>query len=191
MNGQPSTNLPAYTPEDWYFRRGDGSLYSTARILTVSPDDADYVAWKGVDPARVPSLYPRDEAGVESPAELAKALAQFPGAFASLPDYVASLRYAAEVAGVEVAGMAIATDRESQNLINGAFNLVSAKPDMTIRFKVGGQSIRLGSAEVHIVAITVGEHVQACREREGAVLDAIEAGTVKTRAEAEAAFAAA
>jgi len=186
----PARPMATYIPADWYWKRSDGMYWSSARLTFVNAGDKDYRDWLEADLGRTPSAYPRDAAGAESVDALAEALAPYPDAFASLADYVSSLRYAAEVAGIEVGGMQIATDRESQGLINGAYNLVGAKPDMTIRFNVGGKSTRLDSAAVHIVAIAVGEHVQACREREGDVLDAIEAGTIKTRAEALAAFTA-
>lgn len=186
----PARPMATYTPADWYWKRSDGMFWSSARLTFVNAGDKDLRDWLAADQGRTPSAYPRDAAGVESVDALAEALAPYTDAFASLADYVSSLRFAAEVAGIEVGGMRISTDRESQGLINGAYNLVGAKPDMTIRFNVGGKSTRLDSAGVQIVAIAVGEHVQACRAREGDVLDAIDAGTVRTRAEALAAFTA-
>lgn len=62
-------------PGDWYWRKKDGSVYSSARDVEVSGDDELFRAW--LDGGGRPTPYPRDAAGNESWAELMKVLAPY------------------------------------------------------------------------------------------------------------------
>jgi|GEM_PF-5861419 len=63
-----------FNPNDWYWRRQDGSLYASARLADVDENDEAYIAWLAAEADRLPTPYPRDEAGDESDAELARVL---------------------------------------------------------------------------------------------------------------------
>lgn len=177
---------PRYEPADWYWRAGNGRLFSSARVALVENADPDFQAW--LAGGRAPTPWPRDAQGQETAGALQEVLEPH-GLFASLEAYAASVRYAHETGGIAVAGLPVATDRGSQALINGAFNLVSAKPETIVRFKAGGGFVSLDAAAVAIIATEVGEHVQRCFAREAEVVAAIAAGTIATKAEVDAAFA--
>lgn len=101
----------------------------------------------------------------------------------------ATLRWQREAGGVTVQGAVIDTSRESQALINGAFNLAKDDPDTIIRFKAAAGFVTLDAATMIAIGRAVAHHVQACFAQEGDVVDAIEAGTITTFAQIEAEFA--
>jgi hypothetical protein len=76
-------------------------------------------------------------------------------------------------------------------LINGAYNLVGAMPDQVIRFKSTAGWVNLDAAAMTTIAIAVGQHVQASFSLEAEIAAQIEAGTITTAEEVDAAFAAA
>lgn len=106
---------------------------------------------------------------------------------ADLAAYAAQRRWEVETGGVEVAGNTVATDRESQALINGAFNLVNAMPQ-PIQFKAAGGFVTLAPEDVVGIAIAVGQHVQACFAKEAEVLAGIDDGSISSVADVDAAF---
>lgn len=122
--------------------------------------------------------------------ELAQRAIDIAAAAIDLVAYAAEARWRREVDGVTVAGAAIATDRESQAMIAGAHAYVQANPAATIKWKAEGGFVTLDSTAVTAIALAVGAHVQACFAAEADVLAAIEAGTITTPAEIDAAFAA-
>ncbi|MFG1399817.1 hypothetical protein [Roseixanthobacter pseudopolyaromaticivorans] len=65
----------AYNPRDWYWKRLDETIYSSARQTYVAADDEAYLAW--VAAGGHATAYPEDEAGAESEAELAAVLAPY------------------------------------------------------------------------------------------------------------------
>lgn len=101
----------------------------------------------------------------------------------------AQVRYRKETAGIAIDGSVIATDRESQAMIHGAYNFVQANPAATVRYKAATGFVTFDKAAVETIALTVGAHVQACFAKEAEVIDAIETGAITTVAEVEAAFA--
>ena len=65
----------AYDPYNWYWRKTDGTIFSSALQGVVSDADPDYVAFlAGGDH---PTPYPKDTDGQESEAELAAVLAPY------------------------------------------------------------------------------------------------------------------
>lgn len=101
----------------------------------------------------------------------------------------ASLRWRKETGGITVGGSPIDTSRESQAMINGAYNLAMDDPDALIRFKSPAGFVTLDSATMIAIGREVGRHVQACFALEADVVDAIEAGAVTTAAQVDAGFA--
>lgn len=100
--------------------------------------------------------------------------------------YAAAKRYAVETGGIVLNGMSIMTDRASQSLITGAYNYVDANPDVTVQFKTSAGFVALTATEVKAVANAVASHVQASFAAEGAIDQAIIAGTINTTAEIDA-----
>lgn len=92
------------------------------------------------------------------------------------PDWaalIAARRYDAEVAGTVVGGMSIATDDRSKLLINGAALRANRSSDYVLRWKTSDGFVDLSAAQVLAVADAVSEHVQACFDREDALLGAV------------------
>jgi Domain of unknown function (DUF4376) len=106
-----------------------------------------------------------------------------------LKDYAGVVRKAKETGGITVAGAIISTDRESQAMINGAYNLAQVNPAVTFRFKAEGGFVVLDATAIATVAVAVGTHVQACFTKEADVDASIDGGTLTTRAGVDAAFA--
>lgn len=106
-----------------------------------------------------------------------------------LAAYAADARWRKETGGITVGGHQIDTSRESQGLINGAFNLAQDDPETVIMFKTAGGFVTLDAATVIAIGRAVGKHVQACFAREAEVLAAITASAVATTDEIDAAFA--
>jgi hypothetical protein len=97
------------------------------------------------------------------------------------PDWaalIAARRYDAEVAGTVVGGMPIATDDRSKLLINGAALRANRSSDYVLRWKTSDGFVDLTADQVLAVADAVSEHVQACFDREDALLAAVADGTI-------------
>ena len=106
-----------------------------------------------------------------------------------LQRYAALKRYEREVGGAAFAGTTVATDRESQAMISGAYNLVQRKPSAVVRFKTDGGFVTMDAQAIEALADVVGEHVQNCFAKEAEAHDAIEAGTATTLAAVDAIIA--
>ncbi len=101
--------------------------------------------------------------------------------------YAASRRYAVETGGLTVDGATIATDRDSQSLISGAYAYVQAASVTTVSFKSQSGWLTLTAEEIKTIALAVGNHVQACFAAERSVDDAIGSGSITTYAQIDAA----
>jgi hypothetical protein len=107
-----------------------------------------------------------------------------------LKAYAARRRFAVETGGILHNGASIATDRESQAMINGAFSLAQINPDISVQFKTGAGFVTLNAAAITALALAVAAHVQACFAKEQSVDDQITAGTMKLASEIDIAFTA-
>lgn len=127
--------------------------YSEGRLFVVGVDQASLDgALAGYDPAE---------------AERAKMAA-----------LIAERRYAAEVSGINLNGAPIDTSRDSQGLIAGAALAAVIDPQYSVRWKAAnGQFVELTGQQVIGVASSVRGHVQACFDREAALLAELDAGT--------------
>lgn len=94
--------------------------------------------------------------------------------------YAANKRWRIETGGITVAGMAVATDRESQGLINGAYTYARDTPGVQISFKSPSGFVTMESETAIMVGRAVAEHVQACFAAESAVSTAIATGSFTT-----------
>lgn len=96
---------------------------------------------------------------------------------AEMAQQIADRRWQAEVSGITVNGMAVATDRNSQSLITGAALAAMRDPAYVCRWKTATGFVELNAEQLTAVADTVRAHVQACFDREAELLEALEAGT--------------
>jgi len=107
---------------------------------------------------------------------------------ADLVAAAADARWRKEIAGIDVGGMSVATDRGSQAMIAGAHAYLSQSPESVIRFKDLAGFATLNAEAVKAVALAVGAHVQACFAIEAELFDAIGSGAITTVEEVNAAF---
>lgn len=128
---------------------------------------------------------PQDENDVPNQGEVEEGDARYQ-AFLSLvspqptlADAIAARRYQAEAAGISVGGMPVATDRDSQGLINGAALSAFMDDTYTCNWKTADGFVKLDAKTILAVARAVRNHVQACFDREGELVSAVQAGTYK------------
>jgi hypothetical protein len=95
---------------------------------------------------------------------------------AKIPARIADRRYKAETAGITVDGTFIDTGRDSQALITGA--AVSAMMDDTYvcNWKTPDGFVQLDAPTLKAICKAVRDHVQACFDREAALLALLEKG---------------
>lgn len=93
-----------------------------------------------------------------------------------LAEVVAAERFRREGTGVVVEGLAIETTRDSQALIASTGLSAVLDPDYRCNFKTADGFVEIGAAQIITIAKAVRAHVQACFDREFALLRAIEAG---------------
>lgn len=172
-----------YDPQDWYWIiAGDqDKVWSSAAAGYVDIDDAAYAAWleAGGGPTPIGSL-----------AELAEVLAaQYPSGM--LKTYAAAVRYAKEIAGCMVGGVEYPSDRETQAKLTSAALFAQVDNTQTFQWKLadGSFSEPLSAAEMIAVAAAVGGYVNVCFVEEAEVVAEIDAGTITTRGQVDAAFA--
>lgn len=90
---------------------------------------------------------------------------------------IAAQRYQAETAGITFSGMPLATDRDSQGLINGAALSAYTDPSYACRWKTSAGYVTLDAATLKAVAKAIRDHVQACFDREDELTKAVDDGT--------------
>lgn len=112
------------------------------------------------------------------------------GADFDLPAYAAHKRWEKEVGGIEVNGLTVATDDRSKTMISGARVAAMANPDFTTSWKgAGGEFVPLDANAVIAISDAVLAHVSNCFAAEAQVLADIEAGSITTIEQIDAAFA--
>lgn len=91
---------------------------------------------------------------------------------------IADRRYQAETSGTTIEGMPIDTGRDSQGLITGAALAAVLDADYVLRWKTLSGFVELTGAQIIAVASAIRAFVQACFDRESALLDAVVGGTI-------------
>ncbi|WP_257604456.1 DUF4376 domain-containing protein [Pseudomonas sp. UMAB-08] len=95
-----------------------------------------------------------------------------------LPILIADRRYTAETSGTTVEGMPIDTSRDSQSMLTGAALAASLDPGYSVQWKTTAGFVTLTSSQILGVASAVRAHVQACFNREAALLAAVADGSI-------------
>lgn len=181
-----------FNPQDWYWLADDARVYSSARQIIVDNTDADYVAWAAT---RAATPWPRDDAGDQTDDALQDVLAPY-NLFANLTYYSADARYRRENSGVTVASIGgtvpFASDVASRNAVDTAWGYMNAKGTTnSISWKMSdGSFITMSTAQVTTLMTDMSTFIQGCFECENANLAAISGGTITTREQIDAAFAA-
>lgn len=94
------------------------------------------------------------------------------------PALIAARRYQAEISGTTINDMPIDTGRDSQGLITGAAVQAIIDPNYSLHWKTSAGFVDLTAQQVLGVASAVRAFVQACFDRESALLDEVAAGTI-------------
>lgn len=178
------TTISQYDPTDWYWQiAGESGVFSSRARSFVEVTDTGYQAFlnRGDLPTAIAGM-----------AELKSVLqVQYPaGLPVDLPAYAAQKRWELETGGIEVSGMPVDTSRDSQALIHGAFSLAQTDASVSFRFKSGGAFIALDASQMIAIGEAVARHIQACFVWEASILDALNAETISSEADIDAAFAA-
>ena len=105
--------------------------------------------------------------------------------------YAADKRWQKETGGITVAGVSVATDDRSKQMIIGARLAANSDPNWTTQW-VGadGAIYPINAAAIIAISDTVQAHVNACFTTYALVKADIDSGTITTTAEIDAAFAA-
>lgn len=159
-----------------YYSANDGGFYTRSVHGEAIPEDAveitdeEYVALM-TGPTSVLQIIPDAEG---RPTRQAPEIDNSPEAIAGI---IAARRYQAETAGVTVNGMPLDTGRDSQALVTGAALAAVIDPNYTCQWKTAAGFVDLDAQQIIAIASTMRAHVQACFDREAALLDALAAGT--------------
>jgi hypothetical protein len=106
-----------------------------------------------------------------------------------LKDYAYKKRKQIETGGITVGGGPVATDRDSQNMISNAVAYLNAAPTVeSIDFSGPVGFVNISRADMLALGIAIGAHVQQCFSTEKTLVDGINAGTITTTAQIDAAF---
>lgn len=174
-------------PANHYWIRDDGVIYASASQSIIASEDGAFAAWKAA--GNRPTRWPVDTDGVQTVAALQDVLTPY-GLFADMLAYAANVRYLKEIGGITVNDIALATDDRSKQMIMGARVAADANPDFSTPW-VGGDGViyPLTSEQVIAISNAVLAHVASCFATFAEVKAAIDAGTIATTAEIDAAFA--
>jgi hypothetical protein len=176
-----------YNPFDWYWLAEDARVYASARQAIVTDQDAAYVAWAANNTA---TPWPRDLADNQTDAALQDVVGPY-GQFVNLRYYAADARWRRQTGGITVAGVAYRTDRVSENERNAAYNYSQANAAATFQWKLpDGTFVTLDATALAHVTTSEGDFIQACFTCEKDTVASIAGGTITSRAEVDAAFAA-
>lgn len=96
------------------------------------------------------------------------------------PDYaqiIASARYEREIAGVTVQGLAIATDRNTRATISDKALGAMIDPASVCNLKTAAGFVELAAPQILAISSAIRSYVQACFDREEALLALVEVGT--------------
>lgn len=94
-----------------------------------------------------------------------------------LRDRVAAKRYEIETRGFTLNGMKVDTERQSQAMIIGAALAATLDPLYVCNWKTADGFVHLTASELITVATALRNYIQACFDREAAIIQAIENGT--------------
>lgn len=88
-------------------------------------------------------------------------------------------RKRAENKGITVANMRIDTSRESQAMINSAYNFLKENPSSSLNWKTESGFVQIGLTEISAIATAVGKYIQECFNNEYEMVKKIEACTTE------------
>ncbi|WP_316172154.1 MULTISPECIES: DUF4376 domain-containing protein [unclassified Bradyrhizobium] len=187
---QKQSQLFRFDPANWYWKVGSTEgVYSSATNTYVAESDTAYQNWLSEVSGRMPSK-------LDSEAEVWGYVRAFrdewlfngttfaqptPTSYtkAQLKAYSAATRYRKETGGMTINGVALDTSRESQGMINGAYNMAVKDATFTTQWKCAdGAFTALNAAQIEATAVAIAQHVQACFAAEADVASQIDSGAI-------------
>ena len=90
---------------------------------------------------------------------------------------LAAARYTEEVGGIVVGSVTIATDRESQSMLTGAYVSLKQGLMQSVNWKGDDGWVAATLTEIEPIAQAVGLHIQACFTKEGQLAAQVKAAT--------------
>lgn len=184
---ETSRPVRPFDPADWYWLAADGRVFSSARLMTIDGGDEAFLAF--LASGGFATQWPCDDEGEQTETAIRQVLAPF-GIWVDLVAYAADRRWRKEVGGIDADGVPVATDDRSKLMITGA--RIAAMADAgwsTIWHGANGETYPIGAAAMIAISDAVQAHVNAGFQTFVTVKAAIEAGTMTTTAEIDAAFA--
>jgi hypothetical protein len=176
-------------PYNWYWLADDARVYDSANQVITNDQNAGYVAWK-VNNA--PSSWPRDDAGNQTVAALQEVLAPY-NLFSNLTYYTADARYRKAGGGLTINSISpvpFFTDPVARNTLANANEYAKVTPHTTDWKLSNGSFIQLSPTQLTTATNAMANFVQACFTCESTTVNGINGGSITTRAQVDAAFAA-
>jgi hypothetical protein len=175
-------------PYNWYWLADDGRVYASATQTIVTDTDPGYVAFTGA--GGTATVWPRDDAGNQTNASLQDVLRPY-NLYVDLIYYTAAARQARYADDITVNGLPFSTDPVSLGGLNAAMLYTSDKQVNAFSWKLpDGSFITLNTTQIKDLQSVVAAFGQSCFVCEDETLTAIEGGTITTREQVDAAFAA-
>lgn len=106
---------------------------------------------------------------------------------ARLVEYARTKRREVEEGGTVFNGLPVATDRESQAMVTGAYLLAQRDPQRTLQWQTEAGFVTLDAVAVTALADAIADHVQACFDTLAALVSDIADGTVSEVAQIDSA----
>jgi len=99
---------------------------------------------------------------------------------ASQKAIITSTRYDHEIAGIDVSGMPVETDRETRNILTSTMSMLAIDPSITTQWKLSDGTFQtLNYDQLKVIALASFNYVQACFNREAILLKAVDDGTYR------------
>ena len=178
---------------DNYWLADDDRVYGSARQIVTDTADPDYLTWTGYGYQATP--WPRDGSDNQTNASMQDVLNQY-GMFVDLTYYAANARFIHASGGVVVTSLGgsvpFLTDVVSRNTVNSAYDFMTQKGGgYIVQWKLSdGSFIALSVAQMTTLMNAISTFVQSCFACESTTVAGITGGTITTRAQVDAAFAA-
>lgn len=98
------------------------------------------------------------------------------------PSLIAQERYLHEISGVQIMGLNIDTQRDSQALIVSAVLACMHDKNYLCNWKTSSGFVELDAEKLTAILMGVRQHVQACFDREASLLQMADAGAIDAAA---------
>jgi hypothetical protein len=180
--------IPTYNPYNNYWLADDGRVWGSIKQTITTTDDPDYVEWLKHNSAATP--WPRDLSGQQTEAELQSVVGPL-GMFVNLKYYNADRRWRKEQGGITLSlGWPIKTDDRSQSKINGARWAATAQQVQSTEWLAAdGTYHTVSDAEIITISNELQLHIDSCFDTQKNVDGQVDAGTITTREQVDAAYA--